>query len=128
MRSFLLIQLFLVLAFSLSFSGNFYELSTSLEQLHINEYAHLNITHHDNIDGDENSHQHGHKHSENGQEHEHGHSHSSNTNYETVKYSPIRALYLEGFSFSKVSLNFDLRSHNSTAHPDSLFRPPIVQN
>ena len=95
--------------------------SQGIEQ-HLLEFAHINQTHHDNID--DNWHVHSHKHSENEKEHDHHHEHSKLPQAD-LKLSPLSisltfntVILLENSFFS--TPNFKLSDYLS-----DILRPPI---
>lgn len=91
---------------------------------HLNEYADINETHHDNIDREGSSHVHRHKHSEDGEEHEHNHSHTAP--------SQVEVKLMVG-SYSVPFSNIELESNQgygdkhliSSPYPMDILRPPI---
>jgi hypothetical protein len=94
---------------------------------HFESYSKFSDTHHDNIADVEHSHTHTHthKHSEDGEEHEHHHDHSS------TPQQPIKLLASISFKILEVVYEelkniYSTKAMNSTEHPSSIFRPPIV--
>ena len=93
---------------------------------HLEEYSQYNVSYHDNIDDETDSHVHKHKHSEDGQEHEHHHEHSQITYTDSVKIVPTVDLDIfVSFSFENISL-FGEKFLISDSFLKNLFRPPIV--
>lgn len=91
---------------------------------HLNEYASVNQTHHDNIDDSIDNHLHSHKHSHDGEEHEHSHGPS--------KISQKEIKVFNGNSYTKITTeevesiqNFQEKILISNPHLLRLFRPPI---
>ena len=92
---------------------------------HIEAYAELNQSEHDNIDDTPIVHIHTHKHSEDGEEHEHGHDHKK-INQSDIKILSSFAYCSFGFNEFKSSQVFREKHFFSSAYLLQVFRPPIA--
>lgn len=89
---------------------------------HLDHFASINVTHHDNIDDE--PHAHKHKHSEDGEEHEHSHEHAKVTQSE-LKLLNNFAISLGVTSVNDSKKSFFEKSLVSNPHPSEIYRPPI---
>lgn len=89
---------------------------------HLDHFANINITHHDNIDDE--PHAHTHKHSEDGEEHEHSHEHVKVTQSE-LKLLNNFAIALAVISVKESKKNFFEKNLVSNPHSSQIYRPPI---
>ncbi|TNF01087.1 MAG: hypothetical protein EP326_05250 [Deltaproteobacteria bacterium] len=95
-------------------------LENKIIQEHLEKFSY-STTHHDNIDDP--VHVHSHKHNEEGEEHHHNHSHTS-VNHDHNLPS-MSELYRIVMTYLKPLPEFVFITHNSSAYPSNLFRPPI---
>jgi ABC-type Zn2+ transport system substrate-binding protein/surface adhesin len=92
---------------------------------HLNIYAEVNKTHHDNIDDTAQEHSHSHKHSEDGEEHEHNHEHSKITQHIAKVLSQMSYIDFNGGEFETTQGIFE-KHLISSPHLLRLFKPPIT--
>jgi ABC-type nickel/cobalt efflux system permease component RcnA len=90
--------------------------------LHLEKYSAHETKHHENIDDE--THSHRHKHSKNGDEHEHNHEHSKTSQMEIKLLNHFIAILAENKK-TVSSSGFVEKNLFSTAHPSSIYRPPI---
>ena len=110
-----------VISFSISLNQCLIQgISSEMIQKHLDHFS-CKSSHHDNID--EPVHVHTHKHSEDDQEHHHNHSHVNT--FSDYHLLPANELYRVIMTFLKPLPDFIFISHDSTAHLQDFFRPPI---
>jgi ABC-type nickel/cobalt efflux system permease component RcnA len=122
MQVWLKIFSFFFLGLSLSFQG-LQVLGTEEIDIHLQQYAHCDETHHDTLAEDK--HFHTHKHSENGEEHEHNHDHK-NFSQGNIDILNKVSFHLLNESYEEGGQHFAYHSMGSTEHIYPIFRPPIV--
>lgn len=93
---------------------------------HLEKYAKYSAPFHESIDDSSEDHGHTHKHSEDGETHEHHHNHSNISHYENFKINPFYILTIDSEHNGELKQVFYKKNLISSAHPQEVFRPPIV--